>query len=108
MNLLNGSIRPMYFKYLSAAFDHIGVLHRGHGHGGPVPRAGGHGDAGGGGAGMEHHLQPWPFDGHWRQRHLQHKARQRYMLPIKYVFPLFLFNQMLAAVMRSYTAALKG
>lgn len=53
------------------------------------------------------------------------------MLPIKYVFPLFLFNQMLAAflrndgdpgrataavlvmvyaaaVMRSYTAALKG
>ena len=156
MDFLNGKIRPMYCKYPAAAFGSamitsvysivdtamVGQYH------GP-----GNGGAGGGRAGLEHHIQPGTADGHRRQRALQRYARrkreerrqgepvlhggshrrggagrsglggllvfqgpvltffgadasmlalaERYMEPIRYVFPLFLFNQMLSAFLRN-------
>lgn len=77
MDLLNGKIKPMYFRYLSAAFgsamitsvysivDTAGSI--------TARRNGG---AGGRCAGLEYHLQSGLADGHRRKRHFQHEARQ--------------------------------
>lgn len=156
MDFLKGKIRPIYFRYLAAAFGSamitsvysvVDTAMVGQYHG---PRQ--HGGSCRGGPGLEHHLQPGPADGHWRQRDLQHQARQRpagrqrksvfhrfrtgvpgscaaglgraspagrahsdllgadegllvlarrYLRPMKFVVPLFLFNQMLAAFLVS-------
>ena len=81
MDFLNGNIKPMYFKYLSAAFGSamissiysivdtamVGQYHGPQGTAAlavvaPV---------------WNNHLQPRPFGGHRRQRDFQHKAWQR-------------------------------
>ena len=56
MDFLNGRIRPIYVKYLAAAF----------------------GGAGRRRAGVEYHIQPGPPGGHRRQRDLQRQTRQRW------------------------------
>ena len=80
MDLLNGKIRPIYFKYLSAAFGSaliasiysiVDMAMVGQYHG-----TGGDGGSGGCGAGLEYYIQPRPADGDRRQRHFQHKARR--------------------------------
>lgn len=81
MNLLTGKIKPIYLKYLAAAFgsamitsvysivDTAMV--------GQYQGPGGHGGACGCGARMEYNIQPGASYGHRRQRDFQHKARQR-------------------------------
>ena len=68
---------PLSGRRLRQRHDHLRLLHHGHRHGGPVSRPRRHGGSCRGGPGLEHHLQPGPADGHWRQRDLQHQARQR-------------------------------
>ena len=72
MDLLNGKIKPMYFRYLSAAFGSAYSI---------VDTAGSitarrNGSAGGRCAGLEYYLQSGLADGHRRQRYFQHEARQ--------------------------------
>ena len=77
MDLLNGKIKPMYFRYLSAAFGSAMITSVYS----IVDTAGSisariNGGAGGRCAGLEYHLQSGLADGHWRQRDLQYEAGQ--------------------------------
>ena len=156
MNLLNGSIRPMYFKYLSAAFGSamitsmysivdtamVGQYHGPEGTaalavvapvwniiyslgllmgiGGSVIFSAKRGSGAGGGSENQYFtasvlgavllsLLAWagilglerPILTFFGADEALLALAQRYMLPIKYVFPLFLFNQMLAAFLRN-------
>ena len=156
MNLLNGSIRPMYFKYLSAAFGSamitsmysivdtamVGQYHGPEGTaalavvapvwniiyslgllmgiGGSVIFSTKRGSGAGGGSENQYFtasvlgavllsLLAWagilglerPILTFFGADEALLALAQRYMLPIKYVFPLFLFNQMLAAFLRN-------
>ena len=57
MNFLTDKIRPIYFKYLAAAFGSALYLRRGgRRHGGPVSGPHRHGSPGRGGPGLEHYL----------------------------------------------------
>lgn len=156
MKLLNGSIRPMYFKYLSAAFGSamitsvysivdtamVGQYHGPEGTaalavvapvwniiyslgllmgiGGSVIFSTKRGSGTGGGSENQYFtasvlgavllsLLAWagilglerPILTFFGADEALLALAQRYMLPIKYVFPLFLFNQMLAAFLRN-------
>lgn len=68
MDLLRGNIKTLYFKYLSAAFAWIGLI-----------------------------LFERPLLMFFGADETLLALAQRYMIPVKAVFPLFLFNQMLAA-----------
>ena len=100
--------------------DHIGLFHCGHSDGGAVPRTGGHGSAGRDGSENQYFtaavigavalsLLAWIGIMWFEQPVLTFfgadasllTLAQRYMRPIRYVFPLFLFNQMLAAFLRN-------
>lgn len=72
MNLLCGNIKTLYFKYLSAALAWIGLI-----------------------------LFERPLLTFFGADETLLALAQRYMIPVKVVFPLFLFNQMLAAFLRN-------
>lgn len=74
MDLLTGKIRPIYFKYLSAAFGSamitsvysivdMAMVGQYQGPDGTAALAGCRSD-------LEHHLQPGPVNGDWRLRYL--------------------------------------
>ena len=72
MDLLRGNIKTLYFKYLSAALAWIGLI-----------------------------LFERPLLTFFGADETLLALAQRYMIPVKVVFPLFLFNQMLAAFLRN-------
>jgi len=72
MDLLRGNIKTLYFKYLSAALAWIGLI-----------------------------LFERPLLTFFGADETLLVLAQRYMIPVKAVFPLFLFNQMLAAFLRN-------